>query len=62
MIHVLLQFRALNVEKGQSCFVMKNINPTDVNSVITKYYQHGAATLYEDTINDLVAVSSVWFL
>ena len=42
---------------GDAVLSVRNINPTDENSVLHNYYQHdGKATLREHVLNELLLV------
>ena len=45
------------IPRGTSFLKLKNINPTNVNSVVTNYYQVGSASIELSVLIELMLVS-----
>lgn len=51
------KFNVVRVDKGERCCRLKNINPSDTNSVITNYYQSDLYTVENSVIADLIMMA-----
>lgn len=51
------KFNVVRVDKGERCCRLKNINPSDTNSVITNYYQSDLYTVENSVIVDLIMMA-----
>lgn len=51
------KFHVVRVDKGERCFRLRNINPSDSNSVITNYYQSDLYTVENSVIADLIMMA-----
>lgn len=51
------KFNVVRVDKGERCCRLKNMNPSDTNSVITNYYQSDLYTVENSVIADLIMMA-----
>lgn len=54
---IMLQFKVVQLPKGEKCCRIKGFNKNDTNSIITNYYQSGPFSIRSSVIIEIIMVS-----